>query len=315
MTFGVTADDDTWHEPSSEDPFWTETLWLRFAVPERNLTGILYAIFRPNLRVASLFVYVWDRVAATEADALYVHRAFHLPLPEDLRNVQFRGGFSYRCIEPLTTYDVRYDDGVELRVDLRYTGVHPPVGRGRDGTTTSYFQPSRVTGTVALNGDELPVDCYELRGSAWDVRPDLRSPPRPDDLTQAVGHADTYGASADTTFFMGSSGDLSTTRFHSGFFMRDGEIQRIVEGRRTVQRGVAGHPESIEIEARDATGRTFRAVGKCVNQLFIPMPSYTMWSNGVQWDLDGQAMWGGDDDVPGGRPAHHFRPSDDRAQA
>jgi hypothetical protein len=108
---------------------------------------------------------------------------------------------------------------------------------------------------------------------------------------------------------MGSAGDLSTTSFHSGFFMRGGEVQRIVEGRRTVRRSEAGHPESIEIEACDATGRTFHAVGACVNQLYIPMPSYAMWSNGVQWDVDGASMWGGDDDVPGGRPAGHLRPA------
>jgi hypothetical protein len=236
MTFGVTTDDDTWHEPSSDDPCWTETLWLRFAVPDRHLTGILYAIFRPNQRVASLFVYLWDRAAATEETALYVHRAFHLPLPEDLRDVRLPGGFSYRCIDPLTTYEVHYDDGVELRVDLRYTGVQAPVGRGPDGTTTSYFQPSHVTGSLWLNGDEVQVDCYELRGSAWGVRPDLRSPPRPDDLTKAVGHADTYAASADTTFFMGSAGDLVTTSFHSGFLMRDGEIQRRRSAHRPAER-------------------------------------------------------------------------------
>ena len=309
MTFGVTANDDTWHDPPSGDPFWTETLWLRFAVAERNLSGILYAIFRPNQRVASLFVYLWDRAAATEDTALYVHRAFHLPMPDDLRDARLPGGFTYRCIEPLTTYDVHYDDGAELRVDLRYTGVHEPVGRGPNGTTTSYFQPSHVTGSVWLNGDEAEVDCYELRGSAWDVRPDFRSPPRPDDLARAIGHADSYGASADSTFFMGSAGDLSTTSFHSGFFMRGGEVQRIVEGRRTVRRSETGHPESIEIEACDATGRTFHAVGACVNQLYIPMPSYAMWSNGVQWDVDGASMWGGDDDVPGGRPARHLRPA------
>jgi hypothetical protein len=309
MTFGVTADDDSWHEPSSGDPFWTETLWLRFAVPDRNLTGILYAIFRPNQRVASLFAYLWDRAAATEDTALYVHRAFHLPLPEDLRDVRLPGGFSYRCIEPLAAYDVHYDDGVELRIDLRYTGVHPPVGRGPNGTTTSYFQPSRVIGSMRLNGDEVQVDCYELRGSAWNVRPDLRSPPRPDDLTRAIGHADTYAASTDTTFFMGSAGNLSTTSFHSGFFMRDGEIQQIVEGRRTVQRNDVGYTESIDVEAQDEAGRSFHAVGTCVNQLYIPMPSYAMWSNGVQWDVDGESMWGGDDDVPGGRPARRLHPS------
>jgi len=310
MRFGTTEADDAWHPPTTDDPFWTETLWLRFAMPERNLTGILYAIFRPNLRVSSLFVYVWDRTAATEDTALYVHRAFHLPLPDDLRDVRLPGGFTYQCIEPLTSYDVHYDDDVELRIDLRYTGVHPPVGRGPGETTTSYFQPSRVTGSVRFRGEEVQVDCYELRGSAWGVRPDVRGRPRPADLAKAVGHADTYAASADTTFFIGTSGDLSTTTFHSGFFMRDRELQRIVEGRRTVRRSDSGHPESIEIEARDATGRSFRALGTCVNQMYIPMPSYVVWSNGVQWDVDGELMWGGDDDVPGGRPARHLRSAD-----
>lgn len=303
----VTADDDTWHQPPSGDPFWTETLWFRFAVPERNLTGILYVIFRPNQRVASLFVYLWDRAGATEDNALYVHRGFHLPMPEDLRDVQLAGGFSYRCIEPLSSYEVRYDDGVELSIDLRYTGVHPPVAPGIEAVT-SYFQPSRVTGTVRLNGTEADVDCYELRGSAWDVRPDLRSAPRPDDEQDAVGHADTYLADGRTTLFVRSVGDLGTTSVYGGFLMRDGALRRVVDGQRTVERSELGHPTSIRLEVTDETGRTLRATGRCVNQLRIPMPAYVMWSNGVQWDVEGEPVWGGDDEVPGGRPAHHLPP-------
>jgi hypothetical protein len=307
MKFGVTAEDDSWHVPRTEDPFWTETIWLRFAVPERNLTGVLYPVFRRNQHIGLLGAYVWDRTASSEGDALYVHRMFHLPLPADLRNMRLLGGFAYRCITPLETYEVHYDDGVELRIDLRYDGVHLPVGRGPDGTTTSYFQPCQVTGSIGLNGDEVEVDCFELRASAWGVRPDYRPVPRPDDLTKAVGHADTYAASRDTTFFMGSAGDLKTTSCHSGFFMRDGEIARLVEGQRTVCRAESGLPEAIEVAATDAVGRQLRAVGTYVNQMHMPMPSYVLWSSGVQWNVDGEEMWGGDDDVPGGRTARHVR--------
>ena len=307
MNFGVTEVDDGWHAPTSDDPFWTETIWLRFAVPERNLTGILYPIFRPNQGVGSLGVYLWDGQESTERDALYVHRMFHLPLPDDLRNVELLGGFSYRCVTPLQQYDVHYDDGVELRIDLRYEGVHPPVGREANRPATSYFQPSHVSGSLELNGDVVDVDGYELRGSAWGVRPDFRPPPHPDDPAKVIGHADTYAVSGDTTFFMGSAGDLATTAAHSGFHLRDGEIARIVDGQRTVTRTSSGVPETIEVHATDELGREVRAVGTYVNRMYIPMPSYVLWSNGVQWTVDGETMWGGDDDVPGGRPARHVR--------
>ncbi len=121
-----------------------------------------------------------------------------------------------------------------------------------------------------------------------------------------MGAADSYGASAQTTFFMGSVGDLTSTASHSGYFMRDGELQRIVEGRRTVgRRSAAGFPETIEIEAKDAAGRELHAVGTCVNRMRMAMPSYICWMNGVTWTVDGEELWGGDDDVPGGRPARH----------
>jgi hypothetical protein len=307
MEFGVTEADDGWHVPTTDHPFWTETLWLRFAVPERSLTGILYPIFRPNQRVGSLSVYLWDHEESVERDALYVHRMFHLPLPHDLRNTELLDVFSYQCITPLERYQVHYDDGVELRVNLRYEGVHPPVGREPDGAATSYFQPCHVSGSLEFNGDVIDVDGYELRGSAWGVRPDFRPPPHPDDPTKVVGHADTYAVSGETTFFMGSAGDLATTNAHSGFHMREGEVARIVDGQRMVTRTSSGVPDTIEVHATDALGRHLHAVGTYVNHMYMPMPSYVLWSNGVQWTIDGEALWGGDDDVPGGRPARHLR--------
>ena len=45
--------DDLFHPPTSDDPFWTETCWFTFAVPERKLSGQLYPFFRANQGVTS----------------------------------------------------------------------------------------------------------------------------------------------------------------------------------------------------------------------------------------------------------------------
>lgn len=39
------------HPPTSEDPWWTETCWFTFTVPERRLSGQLYPFCRPDQRV------------------------------------------------------------------------------------------------------------------------------------------------------------------------------------------------------------------------------------------------------------------------
>ena len=44
--------DDEFHPPTSDDPYWTETCWFTFTVPERRLSGQLYPFFRPNQGVA-----------------------------------------------------------------------------------------------------------------------------------------------------------------------------------------------------------------------------------------------------------------------
>ena len=46
----LTTHDDTLH-PRTDDPWWTETVWFAWMVPERNLLGYFYPVFRPNLGV------------------------------------------------------------------------------------------------------------------------------------------------------------------------------------------------------------------------------------------------------------------------
>ena len=32
--------DDEFHPPTNDDPFWSETAWFAFSVPERKLAGL-----------------------------------------------------------------------------------------------------------------------------------------------------------------------------------------------------------------------------------------------------------------------------------
>jgi hypothetical protein len=253
--------DDSLHPREDDDPFVTETRWLGFAVPERRLSGVIYPVVRPNQAVASLGVYLWDDTGPTEEGSLYFNHLWHVPMPADLRDFQLLGGFSHRCLNPLTAYEVSYDDGVELRLRLRYESLHDAVGRGHGGPVNGFTQICRVTGSISLNGDELAV------------------------------------------------GEEPTTTVHSGYLFRDGELQPIVEGTRTVtRRSDAGTVEAVEVDAVDAVGRTLHAVGSCVNHLYMrSTPSIALWLNGTEWTVGGERMWGQDQDVPGGRVGRRVR--------
>src|SRR6267142_6534282 len=60
--WGLTPEDDTFH-PRNDDPWWTETVWFAWFVPDRKLVGYFYPIFRPNLGVQAGGVIVYDSEA------------------------------------------------------------------------------------------------------------------------------------------------------------------------------------------------------------------------------------------------------------
>src|SRR5262249_44963190 len=74
--------DDEFHPPTSDDPYWTETCWFTFTVPERRLSGQLYPFFRPNQRVCAGAAYLWDDKGNQAWNVIYGKNFWHLPLPD-----------------------------------------------------------------------------------------------------------------------------------------------------------------------------------------------------------------------------------------
>jgi hypothetical protein len=202
---------------------------------------------------------------------------------------------------------VTFDDGAELSLRLRYEAVHRPVPRGLGGVVAGMMQSCHVTGSLRLNGDDLAIDCYELRGRGWGSRSDNRWPARPDSQAEVMSFSDTYAMSADLAFLVATGGGLAGTKVQSGFLFKDGEIKAIVSGERVVSRSALGQPEEIVLDIVDEFGQSLRAVGTCVNNQEIrSTPSIGFGANGTQWLIDGVPVWGEDHDVPVGRPSRTF---------
>ena len=118
--------DDEFHPPTSDDPYWTETCWFTFTVPERRLSGQLYPFFRTNQGVLAAGVFFWDELGATPADARYARQFWHLPVPDQpLSDIRLPNGIAYRCTEPQRRWELAYDDpdtdDPELGVSVRLT--------------------------------------------------------------------------------------------------------------------------------------------------------------------------------------------------
>jgi hypothetical protein len=297
--------DDTLHPAANDNLFWTETHWFAFAVPERKLTGWIYPVFRPNQNICSFGVYLWDDTGEANHEILYFQHYWHLPLPDDLRKMQLPGGLSFTCLETLNKWQVRYDDGGELQLDLIYEGLVDPYPHARstsmDGIADKtgmglLDQPCHVTGIIRLNGVEAQVDVYEMRDKRWMVRSDLRRPGLLDSTDQPIGGSGTYGLSAGTSFVANTLGGVEQTAVRGGFLLKDGKLADLVSGTRTVESEPGRPPSRLVVEGTDDIGRSFHAVGECVNRWsFQPWPgSYFAWVCGTSWTLDGEPAWGED---------------------
>ena len=308
MLFDVDSSADCLHPAVDDSQYWTETLWLGFTIAEAKVSGVVNLIIRSNVGVASLGVHVWDDGTAKEGGMLYSQVMPHEPIPSDLRAFSFGDWFSYRCTQPLSTYEVSYDDKVELKLALRYEGLSEPVLRSHgEPVPTGYTQGCHVTGTVTLNGDVLDVDCYEFRASSFHNRPDFRTKPRPENEDQILGGTDTYGYSKLMSFQMGTHGNSHTTEANGGYLIRDGEMSPLASGTRTVaRRSPDGNVQEIIIDLVDEAGREEHLVGSVLNRGLLKNPSFTAWLVGITWQSEHGVLFGVEHEVLGA-PARRFR--------
>jgi hypothetical protein len=291
--WGLVPEDDMFHEPSTDDPWWTETVWFSWMVPERNLLGYWYAVFRKNIGVHFGGVLVVDDTAVLPWELPVFDWHWHRPMPQevDLRDLDVLDGMRLTCLVPGRTFRFGYDSD-DTSFELTYealmqpmlTRQQPPFNHG-----THIDQPGRVTGRFALRGEDIPVDCIAMRDRSWGVRAPRRQP--------KLGYCHAT-AGPDSSFLSISVERKGHDGVVAGYLMRDGVWSKLVSGVRTVRRDGKGRPAEIHVEAVDELGRELEAVGTTVSrQVFTAYPDMFCWNSLTSWQFDGVTAWGEDQDV------------------
>jgi hypothetical protein len=286
--------DDEFHPPTTDDPFWSETCWFTFTVPDRRLSGQLYPFFLPNQGVVSAAVYFWDDRGAELWNCRYAKNFWHLPMPQQpLSDISLANGIRYRCVDPLHRYAIGFDDpdADDLHVEVTFTSVGPPnpLGAGH------LDQPGRYQGRIVLDGETIEVDSFGFRDRSWGPRS-----PFGDSLHGATTGGYSYAtASPDHAFHAITMDHGSGCAGIHGYVVRDGARSRLASALRTVTRRDpdTGFPRQVTLDITDEEGRELHAEGTTLNQLAFPInPNLFTINCLTAWTFDGVTAFGEDHD-------------------
>jgi hypothetical protein len=321
----VEPGDDGFHDDfeGADHPWWTETFWTSFNVPERKMGGWFYNQVLKNQGehgTCNGGAWVWD---ASDAPYLYQrnqHGFAMPPGPRDLRDIALPNGNTIEVLEPLMKYRMTYSDPGKFESDLVFAGVmepnpHPagcaPFWKGRH-----WDQAMQVTGEIVLNGERIAIDCYSVRDRSWSPRRPRDSakandssggkrPQRPTDALAAPGaHSDVskplrkpfnigyiFGTASPRDAFlvytMVIQGEEDRGDFtNTGYLVRDGVWAHLVSGqRRCLVDPDHGWIWRIEYDGVDALGREVHIEGEQVS-------NHGTATGLFYWKWDGAEGWG-----------------------
>lgn len=306
-TAGVT--DEGFH-PRTDDPWWNESSFLTFRLPERDLLAILYFYFRPNQNTAMGGPILLDATSEDLATSRHTGWGWHLPIPAgaDMFDFSLANSFACRTVRPQREYLYTYD-GAGCAFDLTYTADGPPmvmassgggladfVGDTGEQVTTGHFEQFGVmNGILELDGESIEVvDAGVFRDRSWGPRPVLQAQDKARGALVFAradsGHA--FQAWAMSGLPWRDDPILGTTEsVASGFYVRDGVVGALTSGtRQVVERAAAGRPVREVVEATDEHGRTLHAEGLVTAGIRWPGiygDIMAFWCH-ERWTLDGR---------------------------
>jgi len=322
-------EDDTYHRPL-DDPFWFETTWWSFNVPERRIGGWLHAGYHANRGEVTWKVFAWDDRGSDQGRLAYFRNALSVPMQPDpdLRDLTFpAGGFSVRMIDPLMNYEIGYSDpDAGFAIGFEHRSVHPPH-RFTPGQAPAMHNPhldqlGHITGELVLHGERIPIDCYSVRDRTWGPRGAHHSAAVAGGGTERTYRVAApggplwrqierqrgrgriqyiFGHTDDRTGFLGfvrpQDGDAAGwSPMNVGWLLKDGQFQRLDVTRsrmRNFRDPLTGWSAHMQVELVDRTGRSMEAEGFAVSR----MTEHGSGANSLmRWEYDGKVGWGEDQD-------------------
>lgn len=292
----ISPEDDSLHDPG-ESPHWTESARFPISVPERLVSGWVMLSHRQNMKLSVGGLAVWDPSGENPHDCLYHDWGdlWALRPSWDMFDCELPNRLTVELLKPLEAVHISYLRD-ECQADLTWIAAAEPIragGTGR-GQLGGFDQPGRLTGTIAVRGDILHVDCWSVRDRSWG--PQVSRPaPRSDSPWAFDEDGDGFHLDAVTTSEVAHDPvDGTTERLVSGWHRADGVTRPLVSGtRRVVQRAPHGRPMRLEVRGEDDLGRALVADGDCVNWLrWHGLPGAVQWWCMVRWRVRDRQAWG-----------------------
>jgi hypothetical protein len=285
---------DRFNMSFGSDPYWNESSWFSWGIPEKGVNGLFYHFFRPNMNCLNGGPAMWDGSGVHTWDCLYWDWQYMRQLPEGRFGVDYNKydyeapcSMSVRTLEPLKRYHLGYDRG-GFKLDLTFEAIAEPhalhdheAGKLNTAYRFHFEQPGRVRGKVVLRGETYHVDCFSIRDGSHGHRFWGDVPPGGYTWSTADERNGWHFIAVDAA-------DSRETRLIGGYLLRDGEMATLTGGVRRVTERIASWPSFIEVEAEDSLGRKLHASGR----LTVP-GEFHYYSDQVQtwgqfaWSYDG----------------------------
>jgi len=288
-------DIDSFCPTPSDDPYWNESCWFSFSIPEREIHGMVYYFFRPNMNLLMGGPILWDGSGAHPWDCLYYDWHHIQPIPDRCGKFDLKTHTSLEVsvAEARKNYRLQYDHA-GFKLDLDWVALEEPhhfLGMEIEATGMSaenrmhLEQMGRAKGTVVLNGEALDIDCYALRDTSWGER-----------QIDGVKRGSYFWAvlDADNAFHAQTKGEDADQEVIGGFLKRDGVMSSLVGGARTNTKMGGLTPDSFELLLEDNLGRTATVKVQTMSHLMVNFYPRCQ----VVWSLlkadfgDGRTGWG-----------------------
>jgi hypothetical protein len=286
--------------PNDADHQWAETYWLGFYVPEANLYGWVYMVFRAGVGATTCDVEFIDRRSTEMFDARYIDIQNHLVIPDDLRRFTLANGLSFESISPRQfRLDYVGVDDTEIHLDLH--GIHEPYDihdpnidpmaraeRGQaiehSGFGTAYAGhfdlTTRVTGTLRVRGAEYAVNCLATQDHSWGPRPERGMRP----MGYVNAHFENDYVVQSIWAFDPSKPNGEQHVFKHGYIVNNGELVGGIDGSLAIQhRGL--YPSELQLSVTGEDGRVHSMTGSPMTfNNWVPYGCTPTGHAMVQWD-------------------------------
>lgn len=280
----------------NNNPYWTESLWFSWGIPERNIHGYFWAHFRPNMNLLNAGPAMWDPSGKHVWEFLYYDFQLMRPMPEGRYGIDYNKfdfetpwGMYTHTIDPLRKYKFGYQRN-EFTLDLVFECTAEPYlmsggtntnAELKRGAKMHFEQPGRITGMVKLDGEHFDVDCFGIRDGGHGARHLEETPPG----------AYTWSTADDKTSWQTMVLNTDRTRDSqvlAGYLLREGQMAPLVRGVRRVVERTGPQPNVLEVKAEDSLGRQLHAIGRAkapAKAAFFP--ERAQWWSMFKWEYDG----------------------------